>query len=434
MVNEGVAKFACAAAVVFFALWFRLYFQATTHWDHPIRADAGQYYSIGWNLVNHGVFSMAHPSDSTPPPDSYRGPGYPLLVALCMQLGGEEHWIGYLLFTQALMGALSAALTIAIARQWLSFSYAIVAGLLVAIWPHTVSLSGLVLTETFFGFMLLLGTYLLGFAIKHQNTYLYVLAGLVFGYSSLINPAILLIPVLIATILACFQRKYAVVFLICALSLPGTWAARGAMLESDRTSTGRLMENVLAGMEPDFDYGDTPTAMDARARVYIGMQVYKHDPLELLDMILSRIRDNPALYAKWYLIGKPMRFWQWSILGNGDIYVYRVIESTFQVQPFYRGIAALCFSLNPWLLYASLGFLPIFAVRIFRHKLPDQQVHLAVVVLLFIYATVLHSVLTPDPRYATPFRPFEILLSVSLLAFVLDYLQAWRQSRPETNN
>lgn len=432
--SKKVLKFAAFASVVLFALWFRTYFHATTFWDHPIRADAGQYYSIGWNLVHHGVYSMTFPSDEVPTPDSYRGPGYPLLVALSMLIGGEDNWYRHLLFWQALMGALSAGLTMAIARYWLTFPYVIAAGLLMAVWPHTVTLSGLVLTETFFGVTTLLGIYVLGAALKRNHVFLFVLSGLVFGYAALINPMILLFPILISTLLLAFHRKYAVLFLVCALVLPTSWAMRGASLESGRSSSERLMENVLAGMEPEWDYTHTPAVKEARARLASGIETYKQDPSEVVELIFTRIMTDPALYAKWYFIGKPLRFWQWSMLGEGDIYVYTPIATTFQIHPLYRGIASLCASLNPWLTGASFLYVLTFVVTQGRQGAGKREAHLTLVVAIFVYATALHTALTPDPRYATPFRPYEIMLALSFVALVLDHLKKSRQRDSENKH
>lgn len=418
MFRKEWGKHFCVAAVILFSLWFRIEYQATTIVDVPLRADAGQYYAIGWNLFNHGVASMAYPNEATPTPDSYRGPGYPLLITLSLMLGGYEKELEYLLFIQAVLGALSVALTIAIARQWLSFTYAVLAGVLVAVWPHSVTMSGLILTETFFGFTLLLGTYLLGCASNSQRAYQYAFAGLAFAYSALINPAILLFPILVGAILIFSQRKYAVLFLLCALSLPVAWGARGVMIESGNNSSGRLMENVLAGMEPAWDYNHSPSALAAKSRVTKAMEDYRDDLPGALNFIADRIVENPRYYANWYLAQKPLRFWQWSILGSGDIYVYPVLVSPFETKTFFRLVVAFCHGLNLPLMIAAFCFVLVFASQVVRHRSQDQHMPLVFVVLLFVYATLLYSLLTPDPRYAIPFRPFEILLAFSLLALV----------------
>ena len=429
MTRKKVVAPAITLAVVLFALFFRLHFMATTQWDHPIRADAAQYYSIGWNIVHHGVFSMTHPNDSTPNPDSYRGPGYPLLIALTMLLGGDEYWLRYLLVIQAALGALSVALTMAIAKKWLSFPYAIAAGLLVAVWPHMVTLSGLVLTETFFGFSLLLGIYMLTLACKRQQGSLYAAAGLVFAYSALINPAILLFPILATLLLALSQKRYAVLFLICALSLPMAWTARGMTLDEGRSSSGRLMENVFAGLDPDFDYSWTPAAIASRERVMEGVQRYKQDPEVALQMIIERLVERPTYYLRWYLLSKPVRFWQWPIFGHGDIYVYEVIASPFERQSFYRVVVSLCYGLNPWLMATAFLSVPLILVTANRYRPQHKTVPLLLVALLFCYATGLHLLLVPDPRYATPYRPFEILLALSFIAFVHRQWYSSRQKR-----
>ena len=207
---------------------------------------------------------MAVPGEATPSPDSYRSPGYPFLVALSIKMGSEYKG---LLLMQAILGALSVALTIAIARTWLPFAYAMLAGLGVAVWPHLVTLSGYVLTETLFGFTLLLGIYLLICATRDKRPYQYALAGFAFAYSALVNPAILIFPLLIGAVLIFSHRKCAVLFLLCSLSFPMAWGARGAMLDSTETSSGRLMENILAGNEPDFDYTLLPEALVASSKV-----------------------------------------------------------------------------------------------------------------------------------------------------------------------
>jgi hypothetical protein len=127
---------------------------------------------------------------------------------------------------------------------------------------------------------------------------------------------------------------------------------------------------------------------------------------------------------------KPMRFWQWSIVhGVGDIYVYPVMFPAFMVQPFFRLIAAICNSLNVWLFAGAICSVLVLAARVVRSDLEDKDNPLVMVALLFVYATVLHAVLTPDPRYAAPFRPFEILLAMSFVALAHQYWHAKKAER-----
>ena len=121
MLTGNWIRLVSAGAVVVFALCFRLEYQSTTMEYIQMGADAGQYTRIASNLIEHGIYSMAKPDAAIPRPDSYRSPGYPLLVAVAMRLAGDQPWQHYLFYMQAVLGALSVALTISIARRWLPF-------------------------------------------------------------------------------------------------------------------------------------------------------------------------------------------------------------------------------------------------------------------------------------------------------------------------
>jgi hypothetical protein len=141
-----------------------------------------------------------------------------------------------------------------------------------------------------------------------------------------------------------------------------------------------------------------------------------------MHTLLDRLAEQPQLYAKWYLLQKPARFWQWSIVhGYGDIYVYPVMLPAFKIQPLFLAIASVCYSLNTWLFVAAIFSVVLLAWRCARGNLQDKEMPLVLVALLFVYATALHTVLTPDARYAAPFRPFEIMLAVSLVALAQQY-------------
>jgi len=430
MLAANLTRLVAAGAVVVFALWFRVEYQATTMEYVQMGSDAGQYSHIASNLLEHGIYSMAKPDVANPSPDSYRSPGYPVMVAFAMWLAGDQPWQHRLFYMQAVLGALSVALTIAIARRWLPFAYAITAGLLVAVWPHMVTLSSNILTETLFGFTLLLSIYLLCKAQSSRQRIWYALAGFSFAAAALTNPAILPFPVLIGAYLLFLKRKYALLFIACTLLFPLAWGARGLMLDADRSASGRLLENVLVGMDPDFSYLDTSEAVKARLRFHEEFARFQQDPLGGTKMILDRFADKPGFYAKWYFLQKPAQLWQWSIIqGVGDIYVYPVMFPAFKIQPFFRLIASICYSLNVWLFAAAICSALVLATRVVRGSLQDKDATQVLVALVFVYATALYMILAPDPRYAAPFRPFEILMAVSFVALAHQYWNAKKAER-----
>ncbi|MCG3136982.1 MAG: hypothetical protein HJJLKODD_00823 [Phycisphaerae bacterium] len=77
-----------AAGLVHAAMLLLIHYRSGSITTYAFQSlDAGEYYQIARNLAEHGVFSQS----TTPPlqPDTWRTPGYPLLLALPMWLMGE---------------------------------------------------------------------------------------------------------------------------------------------------------------------------------------------------------------------------------------------------------------------------------------------------------------------------------------------------------
>lgn len=93
------------------ALFIRIQYINHTDVYKPIRADARQYVLYGYNLAYHGIFSKEIPSSNTPSPDSFRSPGYPLLIALSFLLGGDNGFYPIVIYTQIILSVLLVPLT-----------------------------------------------------------------------------------------------------------------------------------------------------------------------------------------------------------------------------------------------------------------------------------------------------------------------------------
>src|SRR5215469_5949991 len=102
---------AAAAAVVLFALALRVLYVATARIDQPVYGDGLHYLVYAINLVQHGVYSSSAPGGVLVP-DSYRAPGFPLLIAAGLSLGGGDFGaaIHFVQYTQALLGAATVLL------------------------------------------------------------------------------------------------------------------------------------------------------------------------------------------------------------------------------------------------------------------------------------------------------------------------------------
>ena len=149
-VLQGRSRFGLLLGlVVFLAFLLREHFVLVGIVDTPIRGDVRDYVSYAWNLVEHGVFSRAYPSEAMPTPDAFRSPGYPWLIALCMWLQpqGEDWthlggWYGMALQLQVLLGTASVALVGLIARSSLGPAASVLAAFLLAIGPTTLPQPG----------------------------------------------------------------------------------------------------------------------------------------------------------------------------------------------------------------------------------------------------------------------------------------------------
>jgi hypothetical protein len=231
--------------------------------------------------------------------------------------------------------------------------------------------------------------------------------------------------------------RNAMFFLILALMPPLLWAVRDAQIETPavKSAGGRLFENVLVGLEPDFkpSYRDTrdPNAEAARRRVSEGTELYYRDKGLAYRSVATRISEEPTHYFFWFL-RKPAVLWRWDIgQGAGDIYIYPMASSPFESNTFYRAAASICFGLNMPLMLAAFGSTLVLIVATFRRSAPRQNRAYQLCGVIFLYGVVVYTVLNPDARYANPFRPFEIVLAVGLVADLAQYFRKQRASARE---
>lgn len=432
------------ALVTLLAFGLRWYYVATAMVIHPIRGDAGQYYVYAWNLIHHGVFSGAMPGSATVIPDSYRDPGFPLLLALWMKaFPNQAGWYAATLMTQAVLGALTVTLAMQLGRRWLSWPWAVGAGLLMAVWPHNITIASDLLTETLFGFLVALAMLLCIRAGDRHSPAWATGAGLCFGAAALTNAVLLPFGVLLALYLAWRRwvpRRVWLALLIGALILPGAWAVRNSQLPapaSHHSSTDRALQNLVQGSWPPYhdayiaslkhDYLGTVIMH----RIQYEVRLIQASPRQGLMHMLHRMGRHPLYYLAWYTLKKPSLLWGWRIrMGQNDIYVYATKFSPFDNQPVMRSLAALCHTINP--LLAALALVCLLLVLV-RHRWPNQHdgspYHYALpcTLLLLVYVTVVYSVLQSEPRYSIPFRPFEMLLAMTVCAALAQWIHRQRR-------
>jgi hypothetical protein len=403
--------------------------------------DEHQYGSYALNLVRYGVYSSAPPG-SEPVPDTYRSPGLPLLGAAIMATVGIEDatWYRVALYVQALIGAITALLTVLLARHWLPPPWAVVAGLAIACWPHAIAMTGYFLIETLYAFALVLGLWLVVRAGAAGSLWRWLPAGLAVGFATWVNPVALpLVLVVPALVFLARGWRSGLALLISAALLPAGWSTMTSSWPGADAARERAAFNFVFGLYPE-----------AHARWFAHAAV--RDPagtafLEHVDVDTERVAAEPAVaihllagraaeagagaLLRWYLIEKPWLLWDWSIrVGQGDLEVNKLERSPFKVDPPFQVLASIAKAANP-LLVALAALVCGFVVLSWRRRDDPRALALAVTVACVLMHTAVHVVLQAEPRYSIPLRPLQLALAVGAIGWLWSRWQAYRvvQSR-----
>lgn len=439
-------------ALTLFALAVRWYYVTTALVVHPVRGDAVQYVNYAWNLATHQTFAKDPPGSPSLTPDSYRDPGYPFFLALLIKaFGTGDAWYASVLLFQALLGALTVTLTTQLGKLWLPSRWALAAGLLMAIWPHSLSINGYLLSETLFGFLCALGIWLAATACRRESSYWSLAAGVALGAAALTNAVLLPFGLLLAAFLAWRRlagRSLCIALAAGALLLPGAWAIRNSQLPasaSGESSRSRALQNFAQGASPDFHkayrasfFGNAQEKIDAGLVLHAvedQSTLLANSPVTGAQAFMRQLARQPLRYALWYLIEKPHEFWDWDIvIGQGDIYVYPTVNSPFKTQRPWMIVEVVCRALNLllMLLAAACVLLLLFRPSLFlRPELSSTNrssspALLIPVACLLTFVTIIYCLLQEEPRYSIPFRSSEILMAFTA---VLVASGSWQRRR-----
>lgn len=153
-----------ATALVLRLTILALVWSSTAQLDNPMKSrvfnggDSEQYITLAENIVEHGAFSLRETEPFTP--NARRTPGYPVLLAFLYIVAGHQHDPILIVACQVGLSLVNVWLTIQIGTKLFSPRTGWLAGWLYAFAPVTLVFTGLVMTETLFATLLLLGTLL----------------------------------------------------------------------------------------------------------------------------------------------------------------------------------------------------------------------------------------------------------------------------------
>jgi len=424
-----------AACAGLLALALRLYFvthaqvlQAVN--EESVRADAAQYYHYAWNLIHRGVFSSATPSAAIAAPDSFRDPGYPVFLATAMRLtSGFGGFYASVLLAQAVLGAATVTILTAAARYWLPTWGLASAAVLMAIWPHSVSIPAYLLTETLVGLLSAVALLLTAWASRNGKTGTWAVAGAAWSLAGMTNAVLLPLGVVLALFLWLrhkVDRRAMAALALASLVLPIAWGIRSTALPSATSSTNRAITNLVQGSWPSYhdafqlaQKGNAESIQQLQS-MQLEMDSLQQDPSAGLAMMRARMDQRPITYVAWYA-WKPALLWAWDIrIGQGDVYIYPTRNSPFFAAGALRPLEALCYVANPAIMVLMFVGMLVALVR------SDVPAIASVTAAFVLFVTLVYSVLQSEPRYSVPFRGVEMLLAMSGAAALVGWIRTLR--------
>lgn len=419
------------AVIVAVALGVRLYYVYTAVVDHPLRGDAVQYFIYALNLLDHHTFSGA--TQGFPAPDSFRDPGYPLLLSwLSLATGRAQTFYITTLTVQCVLGAATVGIYTALARRWLGVAAAAIVGAAMALWPQAITLTGYVLSETLLGFLVASALALLQHSCDRRSVRVAAAAGLLFAFAALTNAMLLPFAAIMAVMGAWRDRRLRALWVVLLLTTTApclAWIVRGALLPAETSSGDRAIMNVVQGSWPEYHdawasaiLNDDALSKSIMASIDAEYQLMHRDRLAGLGALSSRMSQRPLHYLEWYT-SKPIELWGWGIgIGQGDIYVFPTFNSPLSSRGVLRWTTDAMFLLNPLLmLAAAVGAVVILA----GYRRRPRGLVAATLCALFI--TLVCTILQADARYSVPYRGIEWVLAAAGVAAFGDTLRRLRR-------
>lgn len=406
------------SCIVLFGLIIRVSHINNTELDRTVpQPDALQYVNYAYNLAHFKTFSSDTQTDY-PVPDSYRSPGYPLLIAAVMKMLPPNRWHKTVLYIHVIASTLTVILTFYIGCFFMPKWASLLAAALTAFSPHLISLTFYMLTETLFAFMLCAAFLAFFSAMRTGKTWLYILSALLFGYSYLVNEVIVFFP-LTAAVLLCIKKwnaagedrkslmKQGILFTLLFLVFPVTWTMRNTVSipEEGKTGKSRALATLTHGTYPGFVFKTEKNKYYAY-REDPEQPAYHESLSNFIRIFLKRFLRRPFRYMSWYLFEKPFYLWSWNILqGQGDVYIYRVSQSVYTVSACAALTKHIMRFLHPFIVMIALIGMFLFIRDVIRKKQKCESNTPCYLFAALVYCTGIYTLFACWPRYSIPFRP-----------------------------
>lgn len=420
-------QFLALALVALLGLIMRLNALSLTGLENTLRADAYEYLVYAYNIAENHIYSRNMLDDAAGlTPDFYRTPGYPFFASLFMA-DDVNTFIDRVLQAQVVLNSLAILVVMLVGWRTLGYLPAFFLSLLYATSPHIINMNFYFLSESLMVSLVVVLAGLLYLVARNAHVVVWAVTGLVLAYASLTRPYLQYFIFLYAPYLFWeFGRRNAGKILALALGfmvLTVPWS----VYKSSHGNVGadNLMVGTLHhGIYPNIEYNDIPETRGYPYRFDPESARISENMSSVLAEIARRFRTEPGKHLYWYLIGKPLTLWQWSLIqGAGDIYVYEVTTPPWDYLPhFQMSYLAHKYLHYPLLLAAVLFALAVWSPRFAGQALSrEQAVFFRSISLLLVYVTLIHILAAPFPRYQIPQQSLMFLMGIGFFRFAVPF-------------
>lgn len=430
--------------IILLGLYLRVSAVLNTVVDTPVRADARLYYLYSFNIQKSGTFSHSQPSAETSVADAFAPPVYPLAITPFLEFPPTDRMVVNIGLMQAVLGTLTIFFTYLLVGQIGGRMAGLLAAALTAISPHLISLTVYMLTETLFTFLMMGGLLCMGYAIRTRNALFSVASGVLIGTAALTRSTLEYFPLfvlLFSFLLLGFKRferdqiRNVLIFFGFAVLIVGVWKIRNLVALGMLSDPTLAISTLLHGMYPDLMFEGRPESRGIPYRFDPRLSEISSSMQSVLHEIFVRFQASPWLYLEWYLIGKPISLFSWSMIdGWGDIFVYPVLASPYFTSLPYQVTRSVMLDLHTLLMICAGSGATLILIKPASLKLSGSSLAAGLFLsCLVIYFTLLHIVGAPFPRYGVPLRPVMYGLAVIFLLAVsrqgFQHIRVWLDSR-----
>jgi 4-amino-4-deoxy-L-arabinose transferase-like glycosyltransferase len=320
-------------------------------------------------------------------------------------------------------------LTFLLGRALLPAAWALLPTLLVAISPQLIIAGTYVLSETLFSFLLLAALAALVLQYRRPESWAHAIAsGALLGMAALTRPTLqYFLPCVLLVLIPMLPKElrwrqgislcvgFAIIFV--------PWLLRNQWTLGMASDPTLAISTILHGHYPDFMYRNMPESLGYPYRFDPRAQEISANMATLLRELFARFTEDPAIYLRWYVFGKPIAFFSWGdAAAAGDIFTYPTMTSPYYDKSIFIFTKEFM-KVSHW-IWVAAALLGIFALLFSRDAhILNRRGRFAGLLLsaVVLYFVAVHVVGFPIARYNIPVLPIIYLLSAYLFFLLVDY-------------